>query len=833
MNTRVSHCVRLAVVLGAFPLAATAQDAGMDVDEDIVLEEVVVTAQKVEESLSDVPISVEAVLGDKLADVGILRLDDLKAYVPNLQMSETGIANNIYIRGIGSGLNQGFEQSVSLFQDGVYRGRGHQSRMPFLDLARVEVLRGPQPILFGKNAVAGAVNMVANTPSREFLASGRVARDVENDETTAELVLSGPFTDTLRGRMAVFHRNAEGYIRNETFGTREPRRNDVGARLMLQADLGSSLVATLRVEGGKFDSDGRHIEIFGETPAPAGAPIPGATYSQILANVIQGGGGTPPPGLLEPGGPSVNHVRGSSSANYSNNDSREAALTLDYFFDNGAQLTSVSAWSSYKLDEGCDCDFVAAPLITAGIEEEYKQISQELRLASSTDSRMQWIGGLYFQKYELDEFDFLTVPMNSLVPGLVAQMAAPLVVPALQQAGGPCDGLDAGQCLAIAQGVVDSFYRGSSNPREFSQDSTMYSAFLQGRFAFNDKWSLTAGGRLSHEKKDGRRYTYLTNAGGAQITNPLALGLFDTVLGISAHDVRGSRKETNFSPLVNLQYRPSASSMAYVSLSRGYKSGGYDARSNRSPSYEDPNPNPPDEQPGTFEFEDERATTFEVGVKTDLGRRAELSVAAFHTDYRDLQTSAFDGRIGFNVGNGSAEVRGVELEGRWRPVRSLLLQASMAVLEFNWKQYRGQCSYDLLLAGEAGGCANGNADYRGRTNQFAPKVSGVLSAEYAWPLGALVFTAGADMIYSEDYLQSLNLDPVLVQDAYTKFNARLSLGHGDGLWEVALVGRNLTDKTTVTYAADVPLAFTLFRARSYYGFVEPPRAIAIEARVRF
>ncbi|HWL61547.1 MAG TPA: TonB-dependent receptor [Steroidobacteraceae bacterium] len=831
MNARINHCVRIALVLGAAPLAVVAQD--VDTSEDIVLEDVVVTAQKVEESLSDVPISVEAVLGDKLADVGILRLDDLKAYVPNLQMSETGIANNIYIRGIGSGLNQGFEQSVSLFQDGVYHGRGHQSRMPFVDLARVEVLRGPQPILFGKNAVAGAVNMVANTPTREFLASGRVARDIENDETTAELVVSGPFTDSLRGRMAVFHRNAEGYIRNATFDTREPRRNDVGARLMLEADLGSALTATLRVEGGKFDSDGRHIEIFGETPTPVGSPIPGATYSQILANVIQLGGGTPPPGLLEPGGASVNHVRGSSSPNFSNNDSREAALTLNYHFGNGSQLTSLTAWSSYELEEGCDCDFVAAPLITAGITEDYKQYSQELRLTSSPDSRLQWIGGVYFQKYELEEFDFLRVPTNSLVPALVAQMAAPLVVPALQQAGNPCDGLSTTQCLPIARAAVDGFYRGSANPREFSQDSTMYSAFLQGRFAFNDKWSLTAGGRLSHEKKEGRRYTYLTDAAGAQISNPLALGLFDSVLGIAAHDIRGSRKETNFSPLVNVQYRASDRSMAYVSLSRGYKSGGFDARSNRSPAYVDLNPSPPVEQPGTFEFEDERATTFEVGLKTDVGRRAELNLAAFQTDYKDLQTSAFDGRIGFNVGNGSAEVRGVELEGRWRPVRALLLQGSMAVLEFNWKSYAGQCSYDLLLGGPSAGCVNGNADYRGRTNQFAPKISGVLSAEYSWALGPLVLTAGADMIYSDDYLQSLNLDPVLVQDAYTKLNARLALGHGDGLWEVAVVGRNLTDKSTVTYAADVPLAFTLFRARSYYGFVEPPRAIAIEARMRF
>ncbi len=165
MTNTVSRFVRLAIALGTVPFAAQAQEAPAD---DGSLPEIVVTAQKREESLRDVPLSVEAVSGAKLEDAGIVRLEDLKSYVPNLQVSETGIANNIYIRGIGSGLNQGFEQSVSTYMDGIYRGRGHQSRMPFLDLERVEVLRGPQPILFGKNAVAGAVNLVGAKPTRSF-----------------------------------------------------------------------------------------------------------------------------------------------------------------------------------------------------------------------------------------------------------------------------------------------------------------------------------------------------------------------------------------------------------------------------------------------------------------------------------------------------------------------------------------------------------------------------------------------------------------------------------------------------------------------------------------
>lgn len=831
MSINVQRAVRWSVLLGALPLCALAQAAEGDADDEFILEEIVVTAQKTEESLRDVPLSVEAVLGEKLTDAGILRLDDLKGYVPNLQMSETGIANNIYIRGIGSGLNQGFEQSVSLYQDGVYRGRGHQSRMPFLDLARVEVLRGPQPILFGKNAVAGAVNMVAAEPTSQFEAMGRVSRDIENDETTADVVLSGPLTDSLRGRAAVFHRHADGYLTNRTLGEDEPRRNDIGARLMLQSDLTDSLVATLRLEGGKFDSDGRQIEIFGETPITrTGSPFLGATYAQALAGVIQLGGGTPPPGLLEPGGSGVDYVTATSPQSFSNNDAREAALTLEYMMDGGASLTSVTAYSSYKLDEFCDCDFVAAPLVNAGIEEDYKQYSQELRLASSPDARVRWIGGLFFQRYELEEYDYLAVPSNSLVPGLIAQSAAPLIVPALQAPGAPCQGADAATCLPIARAVVDGFFRGASNPRDFTQDSTLYSAFLQATMAMNDKWSLTLGGRINHEKKDGRRTTYLLDAGGNAIANPLAHALYDRVLGIAQHDVAGSRKETNFSPLVNLQYRYSDRSMAYLSAARGYKSGGFDARSNRSPDYVDLNPAPPDEQPGTFEFEDERATTFELGVKTGIGARAELNVAAFYTDYKGLQTTAFDGRIGFNVDNGSAEVRGVELEGRWRPFGALLLEASAALLDFEWKDYEGQCYYDLLASGA---CPTGNAQYAGRDNQFAPAYSGVLSAEYAWSVGPLLLTTTADMVFSDKYLQSLNLDPSLVQDSFSKINARVALGDADGRWQLALVGRNLTDKTTVSYAADTPLSYTLFGARSYYGFVDPPRSIAIEARMRF
>ena len=840
MSLKVRRFVRLAIAIAAVPVGALAGQPAAD-DEPVTLDEVVVTAQKRVESLLDVPISVEAVQGEKMQEAGIVRLDDLKAYVPNLQVTETGIANNIYIRGIGSGLNQGFEQSVSMYQDGVYHGRGHQSRMPFLDLARVEVLRGPQPILFGKNAVAGAVSMISNQPTSEFEASARVSTDVVNNETTADAAVSGPFTDSFRGRVAAFYRKAEGYVDNLTLGRHEPKRDEIGARVILATDLTDALSANLRVEMGNFNSDGRQIEIFGETPVTTpGLPWTGATYGQALYSLTSGA----IPGLLND---TLDYKRSGTLDSTSDNKSREAALTLNYALAGGSEFTSISAFSKYRLDETCDCDFVAAPLITAGITENYKQYSQELRFTSPANGMVQWIGGAYLQKYKLDESDYLHVPTASQTPGLpvpIGSVVPPLlagstdlrnlVASTLSGAGACAGGTSGAECQTAAAGYIQSLFSNATNPRDFYQDSDMVSLFGQATWALTDKWSATLGARWSHEKKTGRRHTWITSAICASDpgvptelpitpdascpTATLANGLFTNVLGIEQHDISGKRNENNLAPMVNFKYRISSRSMAYASLSRGYKAGGFDARSNRPP------PN------GTFEFKDERATAYEVGVKGESkDGRADGSLSAYVTDYKDLQTSAFDGGIGFNVGNGTAQVRGIEFEGRFRPVRSLKLSASMGLLDFEWKKYNGQCAF-----GETPTAPDGkNCIYDGRRNQLAPKVTGVLSAEHTAHIGSLALVTTVDVVHSSSYLESLNLDPMALQHSFTKLNARIGLGDRYDRWQVAVIGRNLTDQQTVSYAGDAPLAQKLFQARSYYGFVDPPRSIALEFRVRY
>ena len=201
----------LAAVAAALSGTAQAQDS-----ESRSLEEIVVTAAYREQGLQDVPVSISAVTGDTIAESAIQKAEDIQFLVPNFTLTETGIGTNAFIRGIGSGINQAFEQSVGTYIDGVYYGRAQQWRAPFLDLERVEVLRGPQSILFGKNSVAGALNISTAKPTDEFEGYVRGSWEFEDDESIIEGVVSGPITERIRYRVAARQRDLKGYMYNAT-----------------------------------------------------------------------------------------------------------------------------------------------------------------------------------------------------------------------------------------------------------------------------------------------------------------------------------------------------------------------------------------------------------------------------------------------------------------------------------------------------------------------------------------------------------------------------------------------------------------------------------------
>jgi iron complex outermembrane receptor protein len=323
-----SGAVALPLLVG---LAATgAQAAG-------VLEEVIVTATLRAESLQDVPVSVNALSGEKMMEAGIDKVEDLQAYVPNLTMSETGIGTNIYVRGIGSGINQGFEQSVGMYFDGVSYGRAQLSRAPFLDLARVEVLRGPQNILFGKNSIAGALSLHSARPSQEFEGMVSGLYEPNHGESAIDLVLSGPLTDRLGARLAVRKRDMDGYIENLTLGRDEPNRDESTVRLLLDWAATDNLQALFKFEVGKFDVIGRQIEIINDNPSTSTTPFfTGRTYSEILDNTSVTGLPIIDPFTVDADSSVLNNTldyKRSSNGDLSNNDTQNFTMNIDYALD--------------------------------------------------------------------------------------------------------------------------------------------------------------------------------------------------------------------------------------------------------------------------------------------------------------------------------------------------------------------------------------------------------------------------------------------------------------------------------------------------------------------
>lgn len=764
-------------------------------NEDSKLEEVVVTAQIRTQSMQDVPVSMAAVGGDTLFESGINKIEDLAAQVPNLKMSETGIGTNLYIRGIGSGINQGFEQSVGMYVDGVYYGRGQLARAPFLDLERVEVLRGPQNILYGKNSIAGAISMVTAKPTDQLNAMVSALYEPHQNEQVYDVMLSGPITETVGARLAFRDRSADGYVKNLTLDRNEPQRDEQTARLTLTWKPTDKLDATLKYERGSFDVKGRQIEIINDQPSTSSVPLfAGRTEGQILDITA-----IPPSTVLWNADASVlngkQDFKRSSNGDFSNNDTDNATMTINYQLGDHT-LTSISSWLSYKYNELCDCDFTGAPLFNVRSEENYDQYSQEFRIISPSGKTFEYIAGAYYQTSNQTFTDQFALPSNSIIPTIL-NLSSP----------------GAGTAIATV-----------AAPRLFTQDTDLWSVFGQLTWNVADDFRVIAGGRYSTEDKSGARLFTLFNQNGNPVT-PLERAVISSVLKAEIHDLKGDRSESNFAPQLAVQYDFTPDIMGYASISQGNKSGGYDARSNKSPTTTTV-------PVGAFEYKPEKATGFEMGAKAIVASGAgEVNIAAFRTEYQDLQVSIFDGVLGFNVGNAAEAVsQGVELDSRWLVARGLLLSASLAYLDFEFQKYpNGQC-----VQGQAPTSPPVNCDYKGQTNQYVANWSGNLGVDYTLSLtDYLDLRTTLDLVYSSDYSPAQNLDKRVQQDAYTKVNARIALmGNGDQ-WELALVGKNLTDEKIVSYAADAPLAYSFFRTVAHYGVVEEPRNIAVQGVYRF
>lgn len=779
------------------------------------LEEIVVTAQKRTESLQDVPVAVSAISGVRIAEAGVATIEGLRNLVPTLWMTETAIGNNIAIRGVFSGVNPGFEQSVGTYVDGVYRGRPQQTRAPFFDLERVEVLRGPQSILFGKNSIAGALNITTARPTDEFAAGVTVLYEPDFNEQEYTGYVSGPIGAGFSARIAARYRETDGHLENLTLDTSEPHREETNFRGTLQWDASDDLRLTFKAEKGSFDVVGRQIEIYDEIPVP-GAPSPtnpfgGLTYSQILAALGQD------PSVLN----NFPDYKRSANGDFSDNSTEEYAFTVDWQLGDH-ELTAISALSKYDFDELCDCDFTGGNVFNVLMNEEFDQMSQEIRLVSPTGGKFEYIAGAYYEEAELVFGDTIQVPTNSVLVPLLNGNPAFIGTP--------------------LQGVAGTMIAGTGTPRVFEQESKAFAVFGSLTWNVSDTFRATGGLRYTSEEKDASRTFRISDLDGDPLTGlqaVLAPIVYAAAFNARTHNLSGSRSEDALLPSVTLEYDWSDGIMTYLSWSQGSKSGGFDARSNNPtvpPATECTSTTPPTpagclfgRQIGTFEFEDENADNIELGAKMAFGGNLEVNAAFYMTNYKDMQVSTFDGSLGFNVKNaGEADIMGIELDARWQATQHSMFSAAMAWTDFEFKDYFGQCSF-----GQVPDAPDGiNCNYKGKTNEFVADWVATLAYDYRRPIGnSLEFRLGLDVYYTTETFVNPTLDERQKQDAYAKVNGRVGIGADN--WEIAVLGRNLTDEEIYPYGNDTPLAGSTLGAWSSWRFMEPARTVALQGTVRF
>ena len=795
------------------PLALSLAIAAISVPvqaEQLTLEEVVVTAQKRAESLQDVPISVVALSGETIDKAGITTLEGMSAIMPNVTITQEQITDRVSIRGIASGGNQGFDQSVGLFSNGVYLARGFQFRSAFLDVGSVEVLRGPQATLFGKNTIAGAANITSRKPTEELEGEIYGGYETEYDSNYIGGSLSGALTDTLNARLAFKTSDEKGWVEDVARNEDGPSSESTNYRLSLAWAPTEDLSFNFSHEEFDLEGDSKGFEVIhdeiinpdGSVAGPQcrfpGAPVGGValggdcSLNQQSAETNVDGS----PGFTEEELTEVN--------------TRLTALTTEYVMDE-LTLTLVTGYSESILDELNPGMHQPFPTNNTVSFEEFEQFSQEIRITSPGGETIDWLAGLYYETNDLSFEDNIHLHATN-----------------------------------ILQGAVPNNVKIRT---DFEQESETYAAFAQATWNINEAMRLTLGLRYGDEEKEARQNYRLLDAGTDRRTATTFAGIFTedpslnplgagedpvaggeaVAAGLSAgfnfdeHDTgKQKRQQENWSPSINFQYDVTSDVMTYASASRGYKSGGFDARLARSTD--------------SFEFDEEQATTFELGTKSRLfDDRAELNAAIFYTEYEDLQFSSFNGGLSFYVDNAAnAELKGFEFDGRLLVTENLILSGGGAYLDFEFKDFEnGPCDiYTQTAANTAAGTSSASCtkNLSGERATNTPEWTFNLAAEWTQPLGdALEFVAGATVVYEDEYYTSADLDPVMLQDAVTKVDLRLGLNDiANNAWSVALLVKNVTDEDTFHYGTDVPL---VGGAR----FVRPdaPRTATIQAVYRF
>ena len=737
-------------LLGLLTKSPSEWEQGGDTDDEARLSTVTVTAQKREQNVQDVPISISAYSGDFLEESGAQTLQDIALYSPNFMLPTSSQLTNarIQIRGVGAPGNAGIEPSVGVFIDEVYYPRPGSILGNLLDIETVEVLRGPQGTLFGRNTAAGALNIRTKDPSLDGT-SGRIILGAGNfDAYNGSAVFNGVLSDTVAVRLAGQYSERGGYGTNLFTGEEFGEREDLNLRGKILFNVSDQLTIKAAADYSQINFGGQTVELLTDTiPTPVFGGTIGALFGADARDQFLAAAADP-----------FDHDIYQDHRDFSDDEQWGVSLIADYEFNSGHILRSITAARDWEAENFGSALRLPAQLFPRKQTYENSTFSQEIQLLSPTGREFEYVVGAFYydETYDLtSDFD------------LGAQFCIPVV------AG--LAGIGAAQACAAGQQV-------NASQGAFSQDLQSFAVFGQGTWRPNEAWAFTAGLRYSDEEKEG----VFSNT----VNNP-----FVTALAIRANETLPATTldDSQVTYFANASWFPVDDVMLFATYSTGYKGAGFNTQGTF-----------PALAPDQRIFDAETSDNIELGIKSQFfNNTLQANITAYRMELEDYQDRAFDG-ISFVTRNvGELRQQGIEADIIWAPLDQLTLNGGLSLLDSEFLDYRDASP---LPGGPVQDLTGGEA-------HFSPDVQGSLVADWSDSLGVkdMGYFLRAELQYigEQNLGGNTNNNPQSIQGSYSLVNARVGLAADDDNWRLSLWGKNLTEEGYCTTTFDQPFGGSL------------------------
>lgn len=718
-------------------------------NEENKLVEVVITSRRRIEKIQNVPIPISVVSGKRAEEAGAFNPNRLKELIPSVQLySSNGRNTTLNIRGLGSAFgltNDGIDPGVGFYVDGVYYARPAATAIDFVDIERIEVLRGPQGTLFGKNTTAGAFNITTRAPSFTSGASFETSYGNYN-YIQAKASITGPISKNLAARISFSGTQRDGTIFNTTTLKPTNSLNNVGFRAQLLYTPSENVNITFAGDNARQRPDGNATVVAGVVTTKR------AAYRQFDAIIADLGYKLPTTNPFD-------RITDADAPLRVNNDFGGASINVDAKIGKGT-LTSTSAWRYWIWDPTNDRDFIGLPVLTKSQgNSRHDQWTQEIRYAGEFSKKLSGIFGVF-----LIDQDLTSDPVQTEESGSAQWRFAQNTTSELWKTPGLFDGF---------------------GTKTTSRLKTLGAAvFSQVDWSITENLHLLPGLRFNYDKKDVdyKRETY----GGLQTTDPALLALKNALYTNQAFNF--SVNENNFSGQVTLAYKPTKSVNTFATFANSYKPVGVNLGGLPTAS-------------GVTLIElarvkPEYVTHYEIGVKTKPSSQSILNITLYNTDIKDYQTQVQTAEVGVNRGYlANAEkvrVKGVEVEGSLRASSHFAFNGALSYTDGKYVSFK-----NAPVPLEETGGASAFKDVSGGDLPGISKWSGSLGGEYNTS-GKFLDLKGNYFIALDSYARSTfsssaSPSQYLNIEGYALLNARVGFRAANGL-SVLIWGRNVLNK---------------------------------------